>query len=321
MATLVLQSLTQAHSDSKNSNNPSLCVVNWRRSMRCVDVEAPKSQQFTITPGATVQVFQTTSWTSPSDTVYSLAAKQGNVYRLSHEANQPPNFRTPRSVDLTGVEVVFEVQRNNVTTLTATAGAPFSDIQDFDEVFIPGMMTGDGSTPFSPLNQGRWVVLASAPDALVLARPQSMDFQGIDQTLTPGSASEFLAFSAAGVQAGDRVVLGPSFPVSVEGVYTLGEITANWIEFKSAKPLPTLASVTPGATGVTIIDSAIRYLRVESDQTVSVVTNGSSPVQLTPWESGNPELVSEYVLTGLVWNLSITNDSSTKVNVTIITAE
>lgn len=321
MATLVLQSLTQAHSDSKNSNNPSLCVVNWRRSMRCVDVTAPKAQQFTLQPGATVQVLQTASWASPSDTVYSLKVNQGNTYRLTYESNQHPNFRTPRSVDLTGVEVVFEVQNNNVMALTATSGTPFADVQDSDEIFIPGMMTGDGSTPFSPLNQGRWVVLAAAPDALVLARPQSMDFQGIDQTVTATSPSEFLAFSASGVQSGDRMVLGSGFPSSVRGMYVLGEVTANWVEFKSSRPLPMLASVTPGTTGVTIIDNAIRYLRVESDQVVSVTTNGGDPVQLTPWESGNPELVSEYVLTGLVWSLSITNDSSTEGNVTVITAE
>src|SRR5690606_29563678 len=118
------------------------------------------------------------------------------AYRLTHTGGTNPGFRTPRLVDLTGVEVVFAVQTNNSVTLTATSGSPFSNILDGDEVFIPGMMTGDGSTPFSPLNQGRWSVLAASPSVLVLARPPTMGFQGIDQTVTGTSPSEFTAFSA-----------------------------------------------------------------------------------------------------------------------------
>src|SRR5690606_15212890 len=98
-------------------------------------------------------------------------------------------------------------------------------------------------------------------------------------------------------------------------------VTATWIEFSSAKPLPPVTGIVPGSTGMSIVDSAIRYLRVESDQVVSVSINASAPVQLTPWESGNPELVSEYIVTGLIWDLAVTNDSTATATVTVITAE
>ena len=323
MATLVLQSLTQAHSDSNTSNNPALCLVNWRRAMRCVSVEAPKALQYNIQPGASTQVLQSSSWTSPADTEFSLSVSSlsPGTYRLTSTAGTPADFRTPRAVDLTGIEVVFSVQNNNSVTLTASSGTPFGTIQAGDEVFIPGMMTGDGSTPFSPLNQGRWIVLAQAPGALVLAREASVTFQATNQTVTPTSPAEFRAFSSTGVQDGDKLVIGTGFPVTVQGTYVVKDVTATWVEFCSAKPLPSLTGIIPGAAGVTIVDTAIRYLRVESDQVVSVSVNSGAAVQLTPWEAGNPELVAEYVVTGLVWSLVIVNDSSVATNVTVITAE
>jgi hypothetical protein len=293
--------------------------------MSGIAVENPKSFPVKVPAGQTGVVFDGVRATSiDGTTAFSLALSTlaADLYRISFTGGTDPVFRTARALSLSGVALTMTALPNASLTVSA-AGTPFSAVQAGDELMIAGSLTGDASSPFGSLNQGRWTVLAvgNAGADVTLARPAGQDFQGQTQTVVPVADAQVTAYSQAGVQPGDKVKISAGFVASSRKTYTVESVTSKYIEVRSSLPLPAQAAITPGAAGMQFFSSGIRFLRVEVDQEATLVINGAAGPELSPWLAGDPEKVAEYVHTGPIYSLSIQNRSTLLLRSNIITAE
>jgi hypothetical protein len=149
-----------------------------------------------------------------------------------------------------------------------------------DAVFISGSTTGDSAGPFSPLNEGFWVVLrrqlrtvwcASVPSGTVFQRPPRRYSSPLAQQRNAQ------AFSAAGVQVGDQVNQSVRHSARrADDLFGLAPSPPTWFEVvqpsRSAGPRPPF----PTTAGIAFYSSAKRYLRIEADQQVVVQLNGAT---------------------------------------------
>lgn len=325
-ATLSLYSLTLAHGDPTASNNPSLRHVDWKRQIPGIAVENPSTVPYRIPPGASKLIFDGTRPTSIDGSTsfdLSLGELSPSTYRLTYTDGTDPVLRTDRGLDLASVALVLTTQGNGTLLVTAPSGTPFAALVEGDEVYIPGPMTGDASTVFSPINQGRWVVLAQTDLTVTLVRPSGQDFQGISETVTPASTGQLLGYSSDGVQIGDKLDISLVFATPVRKTFVVTEVTSQWVEFTSTSPLAAETGVTPTAAGMKFYSDSKRYVRIEGDQECVVRANGDTgnTQRLSPWVAGDPALIGEYVRTGPTWSLTILNLSTSTANVLVISAE
>lgn len=325
-ATLSLYSLTLASGDATANNNPNLRFVDWKRQLAGIPVKNPKTEALQIQPGVEQLVFDGTRSTTIDGTTaldLTLSALSATKYRLTHSGGTAPGFRTDRGLNLTGIALTLTANANGSLTVLATTGTPFTGVQVGDEVMIPGVLTGDADGPFNPINEGLWSVLGASGTSLTLVRPAGTDFQGMSQSATPSAASQFLAYSAAGVQVGDKLEISAGFAAPVLKTYEVTAVTSKWVEIGSTSPLAPQAGVTPGASGIQFFSSCKRFVRVEADQECAIRANGDtgSSQRVSPWVAGDPEQIGEYVKVGPTWSLRVLNRSSVTLNVTVISAE
>lgn len=324
IATLHLYSLTLAAGDVTQNSNPSLRYVDWKRQIQGLPVENPQTDAFSLAPGAEKTIFDGSRvLLADVTTSYSLqlGALGPDRYRLVHTGGTAPAFRTARTVPVATVALALTALANGTLTVSAASGTPFATVQVGDEVFVPGVTTGDPATVFSVLNEGTWFVAGSTPTLLTLARQG--DFQGVTETRTPASNTQFQIFSSSGVQVGDKVELASGFfPANLKTLTVVG-VTPTMLDVTSTSPLVAQGSVTPGVTGVQVFGNAKRFVRVEADQEVVLRANGDlgSSQRISPWAAGDPALVGEYTRTGPTWSLKILNKASVPVHVTVISAE
>lgn len=327
-ATLDLYSLTLASGDPVASNSPNLKFVEWKRAQRAIPVQNPKSEGLAIAPGAEVTVFDgSRTLALDSTTTFDLALSPlaPDRYRITFTGGTNPGFRTDRGLDLTGIALTLTEQANGSLLVAAGAGTPFVSLQAGDEAFIPGLMTGDPSSPFNALNQGRWSVLGvgAAGANVTLVRPNGTEFQGISENVTPTAAGQLLGYSAAGVQVGDGLDISAGFTQSTWRSFNIAAVTSKWIEVQCAQALAAETGVAPGAAGFQVFSSFKRYVRLESDQECVVRVNGDtgSYNRVGPWTPGDPEMIGEYVKSGPTWTLKVLNRSTQVANLTVISAE
>jgi hypothetical protein len=325
-ATLSLYSLTLAHGDATANNNPSLRFVDWKRQLSAVAVENPKTEALKIAPGVEKLIFDGTRSTSlDGSTAFDLTLSPlaPDRYRLTHSGGTNPVLRVDRALDLSTIALTMTALANGSLQVVAGSGTPFTAVQVGDEVLIPGSKTGDGSSPFNVSNQGRWLVIGSAPANLTLVRPGGEDFEGLSEVVTPAAAAEFQAYGSAGVQVGDKLRLSAGFNPAALKTYEIVAVSSKYLEVLSSAPLAPQAGVVPGISGLQIYTSGKRFLRIEADQACVVRANGDtgSTQEIEPWSPGDPEGVGEYVKVGPCWSLKIFNRSGSTLNVTIISAE
>lgn len=326
MSILSLYSLTLAYSDPAQTNNPVLRNADWKRSLPAVFVKNPKTDPFMVGGGNETLIFDGTRLTSIDGTSafdLSLSTLASDLYRITSSGGTDPILRTARALNLNGIVTTLTVQANGSVLVTVPAGTPFSFVQAGDELMIAGVLTGDASSPFSSLNQGRWTVLAvgGAGANVTLVRPAGQDFQGVTEVVTPTTAAQVYAYSQAGVQAGDKMRLSAGFSAAARKTYVVESVTSKYVEFRSTTPLPAEAGITPGASGMQFFSMGKRFLRVEVDQEATLRINGVLGPELSPWAAADPQMVAEYVQVGPVWSLSIVNRSGQTLNATIISAE
>lgn len=326
MPTLNLYSLTQAVADIPASESPQLRYVDWNRKIQGISVSNPSSLPAVIQPGEERIVFDGTRSTSIDGTTtfnVTLSTLAPDVYRVAFASGTDPVFRTARAVSTAGISLALAVQSNGILTVTAASSTPFSAVVTGDEVMISGLMTGDASSPFSVINQGRWVVLGASSTVLQLTRPAGQVFQGISETIVPASDSQLFAYSQLGVQIGDKVDLSTGFSAPTQDTYTVSAVTSKYIEFGSTLPLPGQTGVVPTAAGMKFYTGGKRWCRIEVDQRAVIKINGDTTdhLRLTPWVAGDPTQVAEYCHAGPIWSLHILNRSSLVLNATVITVE
>jgi hypothetical protein len=329
-ATLSLYSLTLASGDSAASNNPSLRFVDWKRQISGLSVSNPRSEGRTLAPGASATIFDgTRSTTIDGTTELSLSQStlDPNRYRFQWAAGggTNPGFRTARAtVDLNGDTVTMEIQANGSLVMTAPAAA-FTGAVVGDELLIPGPSTGDGASPFSVINQGRWQILGISVDlsTATLVRPSGSDFQGKTETVDVTDSTQVQVYSQDGVQVGDKLEVSAGFATTAQKTYSVEAVTSTYVEVISTSPLAEEEAITPGAAGFAFYTNGKVYVRLEADQDCLIRANGDagSTQRLTPWVAGDPAGVAEYVKTGPCWSLVVVNTSASPLALNIITAE
>lgn len=305
---------------------PTTTYVNWRKNIEGLAVRNAKTDPLVLDPGATVTAFSSVRATGLDNTSafnLGLSPVADSVYRLTLAGGTDPDFRTDRGIDLTGLTVVITVNNNSTVKFQVTSGTPFSGVTNGDWLFIPGVISEGSVGEFSPENEGYWVALSHTSASLVCKRPTGTAFSGIGETVTSLGPSDFVVYSAAGVQIGDTMRLSSGFSSVSLRNYTVSGINSLYLEFTSSEPLPVESVVTPGASGITFYASAKRFVRVESDRLVSVRFNGGTgdTVQIDPWAPGSHDLAGWIEKVGSTYALEIENKTETQANVTVITAE
>lgn len=324
MATLNLYGLTLAYSDiTVPGNNPGMRNVDWKREQQGISVKKPSNVPYELSAGLTIDCFDgsrslTVDATTSFDLKLSLLGS--DLYRLQSVAGTSPGFRTKRSTAVTGLALTTAAPGNGTLTLTAASGSPFAAVVAGDELMIPGPMTGDGSTPFSVLNQGRWTVIAASAAFVTLVRPAGQDFQGVAEAVTPSSEA-LSVYSSAGVQPGDKMKLISGFSAQSLRTFTVESVTDSYVEFRSNVPLAEESSVEPTAAGIAIYTNCKRFVQIEADQECELIINGVSGATLSPWCAGDPKGTATYMQVGPVYSLSVKNNSLATANVLVITAE
>lgn len=316
-----------AYSDTTASSNPRLKHVDWLRDIADVSVADPRSEVYTINSGSSKTVFDgTLASTVDNTTAFGLALStlDDSTYRLTHTGGTAPGFRTGRGLTLSGVAITFTVNSNSTVTVTVPAGPDFTALQVGDEVFVPHTTTGDSANVLSVLNAGYWQVLGkSSTTNITLIRLAGQDFQGISQTVTLTSNSQFRGYSQAGLQTGDKINLQGGFALASRKTYEVLRVTDLFVEFVSTVPLASETSVLPTAAGILFFSENKKLVYIETSQECSVRVNGdtSDSQRISPLDAANSESVGIYFRIGPTWSLSVVNLSGTAANVMIVHCE
>lgn len=325
-ANLTILSKALAYGDSTTSpaNNPKLRHFDWSRSVENISVRNPQAVPVTILPGQEVTVFNgSRTLTADPTTAYdiTLSPLSPTTYRLTWSGGTDPTFRTDRGLILSGVAVAVAVGGNATITLTIPPGpVTFSAVQTGDTVFIPGVSTGDTANVFSSLNEGLWTVLSGTAQVLTLMRPEGVDFQAAAETVTLTSHDQLQAFSASGVQTDDTLELVAGFAAYSRRSYSISSVTSKRIEFFSSTPLALEADIAPGASGISIYSSAVRFVRVEATEECALKFNSDTSTNnhVSPVPDIGYGWLEKF---GTTWSLKILNLSGTRLSAMVFSAE
>ena len=325
------------YDDPTATSNPQFRYVDWRRQISNWSVNNPLNKQVVIPPGTSQVIFNGSRITTIDNTTtfsISLNPISSTTYRISYTSGTVPGFRTDRGLNLTGDTVTLAVNNNSTLTVTVVTNN-FSSVLIGDQIWIPGVATGDASlnSPFNPLNVGLWTVIAKAsggtPKTITLTRLSGTAFSGTSETQSPTSAAQFVAFSSAGVQIGDTLNISSGFsPVTQSnGGYNVSNVTSTFVEFKTSLNLPLETGIQPGATGLVFYTVNKNFLKIETDQPAALrfnaqVGGGDTNCSVQPRVVGDPNSVSVFTKTGPCYALEIQNLSPTfPLTAIIISAE
>ena len=323
MPTLNIYKKIVAFDDANQTAAPKLQAINWNRdTLLGIPVEAPSNDRFVLPSLSSKTIFDgtvTLAYDNTSTFALTLSPLSPSRYRLSWTGGADPQFRTGRSLSLTGGSITVAINLNQTAIVTHSAGAVFGNIQVGDDIFVPGVSTGD-TVLFNSLNEGHWVVLDATTTQLTLVRETGTVFEGTAEVVAITNVNQFLAYSSAGVQVDNVIGLISGFAASLLHNYEIVEVTSKFIEFYSSAPLPT-QTVVPGAGSIIVYDSAKRYLYLETDQEISVTINGLDAVTIIPFKAGDSNYPGIYEISSVVYSLTITNKSTQQASVRIVSVE
>jgi hypothetical protein len=318
-----------AFSDRQINSNPRLRLVDWNRDTSGTVVKNPKTEAYSIDPGATKLIFDGTRTTTIGPTTafnVTLSPLDPSRYRIAWVAGQNPGFRLDRLLTLSGVPVTVTLQQNN----TAIFSVPMLSVLDFtgvnpgDTLLIPSSSTGDSLSPFSTLNSGKWQVLGvTSIKSIIVARSAGNSFEGTSEIVTPTANSQIQAFSTSGVQVSDKLDISAGFSPSTRKTFEIVAVSSTYIEVISTSPLPPELNAIPGIGGMLFYTDSKIFLYVETDQESSIRLNGSTDnsQRLSPVEPGNQDRPAIYLKNGPTYSLSIVNRSATTMNAIVVHAE
>lgn len=302
--------------------------VDWRRAMQGIQCNAPQDPVYRIPPGATQTIFngvRATSLDNTTQLTLSLSPLATNRYRFTHTGGTAPAFRTDRALTPAGHTFTLTLPGNGTMNVSSSTVGEFGAVQVSDVIWIPGVTTGDSAGPFDELNTGYWIVIGKdgTSTQLQLQRPVGTDFEAIAQAVVVTGNSNFQAFSAAGVQVGDKVDIVAGFSTPVLQTYAIDRVTSKWFEVLATGALPTSQVAVPTTSGIQFYTSTKRIVYVEVDQEAIVRFNGDAgnTGRVSPFAAGSPESVGWISRSGPVWQLDIVNRSTQTLNALVISAE
>lgn len=326
MSTLNFITSVVAYNDTSINSNPIRCPINWARTITGRQVFVPATNIYWVPPLSSTVIFDGSRTTSIDGTsAFSLTINNQDPtrYRITNTGGTAPGFRTARALTLSTVPLTLVILSNLSMTVTAGSGTPFSSVVVGDEVFIPGVATGDSASPFNNLNVGIWTVLTQSNTVLTLARAPGSVFSGASEVVTPSTNTQFVAFSAAGVQVSDMVDINAGFSTANQGIFEVLAVTATWIEILSTLPLGPQAGISPNNAGMMFYSSAKDFLYIEIDQNCIVRFNGStdSTNRVNPLIPGDQNNVGHLAKDGPTWRCEIVNKSTATLQATVLSAE
>lgn len=323
--TFILQAL--GYDDVPPTSNPTSSPINYNLTQANLPFDNPTTESFNVDPGQSFLVWDGVRTTTVADdTAFNLTLNPftPSIYRLAFAGGSDPGFRTRREVDLSTNTVVCTILSNLTLDVTSTGVNPFSDVSVGDAVFIPGVKTGDPVGIFNDLNAGFWTVLSTpSTGEIILGRDPSIVWEGATETVTPTAQTDFLVFSAAGVQVGDTVDIAAGFAAPVQRSFDITSVTGDWIEFLSTSPLGPEAGVVPGAANFVIYTMRKRFVGIRTNQEIVVRYNGdtSNFNRVEPLLAGVPGFEGSDHKFGSVWSLEIFNRSTARASVRVASAE
>lgn len=268
-----------AYSDQNPSNNPSRSNFKWTRDINGLAVDSPSSVAFSLAPGETKTLINgVRTLTQDITTQYSIAlapiAGQNTTYQLTWSGGTNPGFRTSRTSGANATTQVTTTLNGTLLTFASTGGTPFSLISG-------GVVAGDFvqiGNLFNIANQGQFQIISRTATSFSIVNPFGVAEGPI--TLGSGFASQIDIFSAAGVQAGDTLVISGGFSPVTQGSYIVTAVTDMWVQFSSLSVLPTEGPITTEA--ITFYSDAQRLVYLESNQKVTMVINGQAGNEIDP---------------------------------------
>jgi hypothetical protein len=334
-----------AFSDVSHNSNPQRRLVDWSRLLLSIPISRPLNQVFDIEPLSEVLVFNGTRTLGYDGTSrFTLGLTPGTVdtYRLTWTGvGAAPVFRVDRAPNILNQStggtpsslygyISISPQPNQVVFVTNPdlSGDPlatWTTIQIGDQVFIPGITTGDEAI-FDPMNEGPWIVLGVSSDhkqltlgrtpGTVYSASTSIDTTNIDDV------GEFLVFGSSGVQVGDTLDLISGFSSQALRAYDITCVTPTYIEFRSSLPLSSEA-ILPGVNSFNVYSSQKSFIHIETDQEIAVKLNGNTAEtdRVTPILASEGNKVGVYSKFGTVYSLSLKNRSTSVATVTLISSE
>lgn len=315
MSTLNFLVFLNAYSDSNSSNNPTLGNFKWDREINGLSVNNPQSLQLSLAPGETKTLFSGSRTLGQDGTTeYSIALKAftTNTYVLSWTGGTAPNFRTPRTSGADATTQVTVTTNGPLTTFASSGGTPFAFTSG-------GVVVGDYVTvgnSFNQLNQGTFKIL-SFTDTSFTVENETGTAEG-PITLGSGFAAQVQIYSAAGVQAGDTLLIDAGFSPVTQGAYSITAVYANSLEFFSADTLPQESDIM---TQVSIYFAAKKLVYVEADQHISMILNGVSGNEIQPLVQGSKVNPGVFMRSSVVYSMSVTNVSTDPANVFFASVE
>lgn len=328
-ATLNLFVKLLSFKDVPANSNPRLRAVDWDRDCSGVAVKDPESTGHEIAVGGSKLIFdgaRSTSIDGTTEFSIALLGTNSSTYRITHTGGTNPAFRVGRNLTLNSCVVTFSVQTNNLVHLSVPTITPsdFTNVQVGDYLFVPHTTTGDAANVLNVLNAGYWQVLVKTDNQnLIITRPTGTTFEGVSETATLSSNSQMRAYSSAGVQVNDTVMILSGFSTATRKSFTVTAVTDAFIEFVSTLPLPDELHVLPTGNGMKFYTDNKKIVYVECDQESVVRINGdTSDLQvLSPIEPGNPDKPGIYLKTGGIFSLTIVNKSTSLLNALVVTFE
>jgi hypothetical protein len=324
-ATLNIGSAVVAYGDSTINSNPKRRFVDWTRTQQGWPVTNPKSEQFSIDPGASFSVFNgartiaadfTTQWT------VTASSLDPSRFRFTAVGGTAPALRTKRTLTLNTIAITITVRANGSATFDAPGGS-WGGTAAGDTLFIPGTSTGDTASPFSPLNEGYWTVLSSVGNVVTATRLVGTTFQGVSETKTPTSNTQVQVFTAAGVQLTDKVELSAAFSSGSLKTFQVVAVNPDWFEVSSTVPIALDSQAVPGVSGLTFYKFNKQYVRIEADQECVIQANGDTGFtqRVTPFVAGDPDQTGWYEKWGPMWSLTVLNRTACLLNIIVISME
>lgn len=328
MSTLNLLTKAVAFKDQGGpSNQPQQKHFDWARQ-QTVTVSSPKSNEEDIPAGGSFTFFSGSVATSTDGTTaftITRSALDSTRYRFTHSAGTAPAFKPPVALALAGSSLTIAVQPDATALMTIVGVDTWGALAPGDEVFIPGITTGDTASPFNTLNEGAWVVMAIvvAGSVIQVARRADATFEGVSETIAVTDDTQVIAYSPSGVAIGDSLDISAGFSPSVRKTFQVVAVTPTWVEVVSTVGLPLEVAKTPGAAGFVFYTAAKRFSRLETSQEVAIRINGMTDDKLrcAPLDIADTSGPGEFKLHGPIWSLVVVNRSSQTATVTLFSAE
>jgi hypothetical protein len=170
---------------------------------------------------------------------------------------------------------------------------------------------------FNQLSRGEYKVIAKTATSFTVENPSAAAEGPI--TLGVDFAEQIQIYSAAGVQAGDTLVISGGFSVATQGSYKITSVAANFIEFYSTDALPIESDIQTQA--IAVYSSAKSLVYIECDQKATITINGDQTMKMEPIVINDSVQPGVFMVHATVYSLDIQSNSLDSANVFLATVE